>query len=125
MGLVDGMTRPLLDAADAGARARLPTVPDMRGHGSRARGNAGERTRTSKGFHPTGPKPAASASSATPARFKDRAAGYAAVMATPEDRERESQATDETKFEREREAEEAERSRDAERVQDELEPTDE
>ena len=46
-------------------------------------------------------------------------------MATPEDRERESRATDETKFEREREAEEAERSSDAERVQDELQPTDE
>src|SRR5665647_2658764 len=30
--------------------------------------SAGERTRTSKGFHPTGPKPAASTSSATPAR---------------------------------------------------------
>jgi hypothetical protein len=37
-----------------------------------ARGSAGERTRTSKGFRPTGPKPAASASSATPAIVKDR-----------------------------------------------------
>jgi hypothetical protein len=30
--------------------------------------NAGERTRTSKGRSPTGPKPAASTSSATPAK---------------------------------------------------------
>ncbi len=42
---------------------------DVRAHRLRSyRGSAGERTRTSKGFHPTGPKPAASASSATPAR---------------------------------------------------------
>jgi hypothetical protein len=40
--------------------------------GQREGPDAGERTRTSKGFRPTGPKPAASASSATPAGSKDR-----------------------------------------------------
>ena len=37
-------------------------------------GSAGERTRTSKGFRPTGPKPVASTSSATPARCNQRLA---------------------------------------------------
>jgi len=47
-------------------------------------------------------------------------------MATPEDRERESQATDETKFERERDADEAERSELADDLADDppLEPQD-
>jgi hypothetical protein len=60
--------------------------------------DAGERTRTSKGFRPTGPKPVAFANSATPARaLQSRAAGNAFAM-DREDRERESRQTDENKF---------------------------
>ena len=49
---------------------------------------------------PTGPKPAASTSSATPARDGSRieAPGKDPAMATQEDRERESRESDETKF---------------------------
>ncbi len=48
------------------------------------------------------------------------------TMTTPEDRERESQATDETKFERERGADETERSELAQDLADDppLEPRD-
>src|SRR5438067_10944258 len=51
---------PRLDAKAAPALKRTTTA------------SAGERTRTSKGFRPTGPKPVAFANSATPAHPKDR-----------------------------------------------------
>src|SRR5919197_706580 len=56
---------------------------------------------------PTGPKPVASTSSATPARGGSRieAPGKEPAMATQEDRERESRESDETKFEQAREHE--------------------
>ena len=61
--------------------------------------SAGERTRTSKGFRPTGPKPVAFANSATPAwRLQSRARGIVQRMTDEQDRERESQSTDENKF---------------------------
>jgi hypothetical protein len=62
--------------------------------------SAGERTRTSKGFRPTGPKPVAFANSATPAlrRLQSRARGNEQGMTDEQDRERESRLTDENKF---------------------------
>lgn len=84
--------------------------------------DAGERTRTSTDFRPPGPKPGASTSSATPARFKDRAAGYARRMATPEDRERESRESDVTKYEELTEEVREEQHKAAERIAEPLEP---
>ena len=71
--------RPLRARFATASRRLPPALPNLRGRlRCPLRGglppalrHAGERTRTSKGFHPTGPKPAASASSATPARPKD------------------------------------------------------
>src|SRR5919199_1497567 len=65
---------------------------------SAAIASAGERTRTSKGFRPTGPKPVAFANSATPARLQSRAGGNQTAMTDEQDRERESRQTDENKF---------------------------
>jgi hypothetical protein len=95
--------------------------------------HAGERTRTSKGFRPTGPKPVAYASSATPARrLKDRAAGYQQRMADQEQlnrereqRERESRESDVTKFEEVAEEVGEERQDAAQRIGEELPPRDE
>jgi hypothetical protein len=78
--------------------------------------DAGERTRTSKGFRPTGPKPVASASSATPARFKDSDEREDSNMTDPEDRLEESRETDETRYDRETEEEARERDAAAERL---------
>jgi hypothetical protein len=112
--------------------------------------SAGERTRTSKGFHPTGPKPAASASSATPAclqgygglaphRGGDGGAvetdhlgtdpeSQAARGLTPDEqraeRERESRESDETKFEQAVEDDQAEREKLVQRIGQPLEPRD-
>lgn len=70
---------------------------------------------------PTGPKPAASTSSATPAGDGSRieAPGKEPGMATQEDRERESRESDETKFDEAVERESEERERLADRVADE------
>jgi hypothetical protein len=70
---------------------------------------------------PTGPKPAASTSSATPAGDGSRieAPGKGLGMATQEDRERESRESDETKFDEAVERESEERERLAERAADE------
>jgi broad specificity phosphatase PhoE len=70
---------------------------------------------------PTGPKPAASTSSATPAGDGSRieARGKEPGMATQEDRERESRESDETKFEQAVEHESEERERLADRAADE------
>ena len=98
-----------------------------------SKGNAGERTRTSKGFRPTGPKPVAYASSATPARwFKDRGAGYRQRMPDQEQlnreqeqRERESRESDVTKFEEVADEVGEERQDAAQRIGEELTPRDE
>ena len=55
-------------------------------------------------------------------RSRTGSTGYAARMATPEDRERESQATDETKFERELDEEESLREDRADDLDEELPP---
>jgi hypothetical protein len=74
---------------------------------------------------PTGPKPAASTSSATPARpIKDRDAGYHSAMATPEERERESRESEHTKFEEASEEVEREQREAAEKIAEPLEPRD-
>ena len=76
---------------------------------------------------PTGPKPAASTSSATPAGDGSRieAPGKEPGMATQEDRERESRESDETKFEQAVEHESEEREQLAERAaREDLEPED-
>jgi hypothetical protein len=86
---------------------------------------AGERTRTSKGFRPPGPKPGAYASSATPAEwFKDRADGYQRRMADQEQREQESRESDVTKFEEIAEDVRDEREDAAQRIGEPLEPQD-
>jgi broad specificity phosphatase PhoE len=74
---------------------------------------------------PTGPKPAASTSSATPARGGSRieTPGKEPRMATQEDRERESRESDETKFDQAVEHESEEREQLGEQLADEpLEP---
>ena len=76
---------------------------------------------------PTGPKPAASTSSATPAGDGSRieAHGKGPGMATQEDRERESRESDDTKFEQAVEHESEEREQLAERAaREDLEPED-
>ena len=85
-----------------------------------ARRFAGERTRTSKGASPPGPKPGASTSSATPAWLKDRAAGYQSPMADQEQREQESRESDVTKFEERTDEQSEEREELAERLDEPL-----
>jgi hypothetical protein len=75
--LLDGYDERLNRDAEADWALNGHTPPaQMPGYPALMR-SAGERTRTSKGFRPTGPKPAASSSSATPALFP----GY--VLARP------------------------------------------
>ena len=93
--------------------------------GTVAGSDAGERTRTSKGAGPPGPKPGASTSSATPAGlFKDRARRVGTAYGNPEEREQESRESDVTKFEELTEEVREEQKEAAERIAEPLEPDD-
>src|SRR5207249_7233782 len=89
----------------AACHAELEAAADEVASANSTSASAGERTRTSKGFRPTGPKPVAFANSATPAlgapftrRLQSRARGNEQGMTDEQDRERESRLTDENKF---------------------------
>jgi hypothetical protein len=105
------LLRPTADAKHTArwraARQREATCPKRRFPGGSRRRPRSSRVR--------GPDDAAT-SSATPARLKDRAGGYSAVMADQSDRERESRESPVTKFEEIRLEDEAERERAAERL---------
>jgi hypothetical protein len=68
------------------------------------------------GSRPTGPKPVASASSATPARLEDTTVGQRGRVTDPHARNTESRQTEETSYERALEDEARRRHEAAERL---------